>query len=688
MHTQIIGGLPETTRSLKATPQQLPKDKQLPIQHLLLIEDQQGKRTVALEAATCTIGRDENNSILLVSETISRNHAILLRVTTPQAITHQFRIVDGNLQGQRSTNGISINGKRSYSHNLVHGDVIVFGGNTMARYFATTDPSDVDFLTSCETDEMSGFLSGLHNPFETTISGGQLEDNDASLVRLASFPEMILNPIIEVDSIGQITYLNPAATKQFPNLPHQHLQHPVLEGLVEHVQESEEAFFEREVTHEGCIYNQSVHYLESSELIRIYLLDITEKKETQAALHNSERKFREVLQKAHDDLEVRVQERTTELEQTNKQLISEIDERQRAEGALRSSYATNRALLNAIPDWMFRISIDGTFVNYKAASKDDIPLPTDNFLGRSVYEVLPSEIAKALMKCINQVFLNQEVKTFEYQLVDEGSSKDFEARLALSAENEIMAIVRDITERKKAETDIRISLEKERDLNELKSRFVAMTSHEFRTPLATILSSSELIEHYSHKWTDDKKQKHLRRIQTSVHHMTGLLNDVLLLGKADAGQLQFQPAPIQLAEFCEDLVESIQITTDEHKIIFTESGDFSNLQMDEKLLRHILGNLLGNAIKYSPLGGEVEFDIQKINESIIFKIKDNGLGIPKSDHESIFNSFNRASNVGTISGTGLGLAIVSKSINLHCGTITFESEEGKGTTFIVEIPIQ
>lgn len=684
MNTRIVGYRPPKASS-PPPPDQVQKPQQ-PLHHLLLIEDQNGKRTVPLAAATCTIGRDESSNIVLASETISRQHAILLRVTSLQAITHKFRIIDGDLQGERSTNGMTVNGQRCYSHNLVHGDVIMFGGNVKARYFATEDPSDVEFLTSCETEDMSMFLSGLHNPFET-MQGPAIND-DASLVRLASFPELILNPIIEMDGSGQITYLNPAATRCFPALPRQQLQHPILMGLVEKIQQDPTPFFEREITHDGCIYNQSVHYLETNELIRLYLTDVTEKKQAQAALHQSERRLRDILQKAHDDLEIRVQERTVELEQANQQLMNEVEERQKTEDALLSSHATNRALLNAIPDWIFRISTDGTFVNYKAAPHDQIPLSTDTFLGCTVYEVLPSSVAQSLMSCINQVFLKQEVQIFEYQLCRDDKVVDFEARIALSAEQEVMAIIRDITERKRSEQDIRNALAKERELNELKSRFVAMTSHEFRTPLATILSSAELIEHYSHKWPAEKTQKHLSRIQIAVQHMTGLLNDVLLLGKADADQLQFQPTPLQLEEFCTDLVESIQVTTENHDIIFTQAGLRVPVNMDEKLLRHILGNLLSNAVKYSPMGGKVEFEVEQTESQVIFVVKDHGLGIPKSDQKNIFSSFNRASNVGTIQGTGLGLAIVKKSVDVHGGSIDVESGENLGTTFTVKLPIQ
>ncbi|MGB7416915.1 MAG: FHA domain-containing protein, partial [Thermosynechococcaceae cyanobacterium] len=572
MNTQIIGG--RSSDVLQHPVQQGQNNNQPPIHHVLLIEDQTGKRVITLAAKTCTIGRDEQNTIVLRSNTISHQHAILLRVTAPQAVTHQFRIVDGNLQGKRSTNGIWVNGQRCAAHNLVHGDMITFGNSVMARYFATTDPTDIEFLHACDTDEISGFLSGLYNPFDTIFSSSS--EDESSLVRLASFPELITNPIIEINSAGLVTYLNPAAMKQFPTMQELQIQHPVLIGILEQVLQHNSRCFEREIIYEDSVFSQSIHYLETSDLIRLYLADITEKKQAQAALNHSERRLREALQQAHDDLEVRIQERTIELEQTNRQLTHEIQEGQRIKDALLLISATNRALLTAIPDWIFHMDIDGIFVNYQAASQIENPLMIDDCLGRTVYEAFPPEIAQSFIQTMNKVIFNQEDQMFEYQLERQGKAVEFEARITVSRQDEVMVIIRDITERKKAEEDVRSALEKERELNELKSRFVAMTSHEFRTPLATILSSAELIEHYSHKWPEEKTKKHLKQIQVAVQHLTGLLNEVLLLGQADAGQLAFQPAPLQLISFCTDLVESIQITTQNHEIIFTQTGNVEN----------------------------------------------------------------------------------------------------------------
>ena len=406
------------------------------------------------------------------------------------------------------------------------------------------------------------------------------------------------------------------------------------------------------------------------------ITDITKRKQVEA-----------LLKQARDELELRVEERTAELKEANEQLRSEILERQRAEEALHSSLATNRALLNGLPDWIFRVSMDGTLINFKAPQSNNWPLPTREFLGKKLDEVFPKEIAQPMIDCVTRALSNNETQIFEYQLPLNNEQLYYEARIAVSAEDEVMAIIREITQRKRAEQDIRQALAKEKELNSLKSRFVAMTSHEFRTPLATILSSAELLEHYSHKWNESKKLNHLRRIQVAVKHMTGLLNDVLLLGKAEAGKLEFKPRPLELEKFCHELVEEIELNSSNHTIAFRTHNQCPNACLDEKLLRTILSNLLSNAIKYSPLSDLVHFDLICEQRKAIFRIKDQGIGIPLAEQAQLFNSFERGSNVGAISGTGLGLAIVKKSVDLHGGQITVESQVGVGTTFIVTLPL-
>ena len=247
---------------------------------------------------------------------------------------------------------------------------------------------------------------------------------------------------------------------------------------------------------------------------------------------------------------------------------------------------------------------------------------------------------------------------------------------------------RDITERQRAEIEIRKALAKEKELNELKSHFVSTTSHEFRTPLTTILSSADMLEHYGHKWAEQKKLAHLRRIQTAAETMTQLLDDVLLVSKAEAGKLEFKPVFLNLAKFCCDLAEEMQlIAGTEHTINFGSLGQCTNVCMDERILRHILTNLLSNAIKYSPIGSTVYFNLVCNQVSAIFHIIDKGIGIPVADQAQLFQSFYRGSNVGAISGTGLGLTVVKKSVDVHGGEIAFASEVGVGTTFTVNIPL-
>lgn len=253
---------------------------------------------------------------------------------------------------------------------------------------------------------------------------------------------------------------------------------------------------------------------------------------------------------------------------------------------------------------------------------------------------------------------------------------------------EIVGYWIDITERKQLEEELKAALQKEKELNELKSRFISMASHEFRTPLSTILSSSELLEHYRHKWTEEKQLAHLQRIQNAVQHMTEMLNNVLLIGKLDAGKLDFVPTSFDLIQYCRYLVEELQLNVkNQHTINFCTQYESIPCCMDEKLLGHILINILSNAIKYSPDGSIVQFTLRIKKEQAVFKIKDQGIGIPAKDLPYLFESFHRATNVGNIQGTGLGLAIVKKYVDIYSGEIAVESEIGVGTTFTVILPL-
>jgi PAS domain S-box-containing protein len=244
----------------------------------------------------------------------------------------------------------------------------------------------------------------------------------------------------------------------------------------------------------------------------------------------------------------------------------------------------------------------------------------------------------------------------------------------------------DVTERKRAEEEIRRALEKEKELNELKSRFVAMTSHEFRTPLATILSSAELLEHYGARLPPEDQKDLFHSVRTAVERMTKMLDNVLTIGRAEAQMLEFNPAPTDLPGFCEGLAAEMRLAAGGgHRLEYSYEGARHPVAIDEKLLRHVLVNLISNAIKYSPQGGPVEFRVRHEAGEATFEVADRGIGIPPEDQPRLFETFHRARNVGNIVGTGLGLAIVRKSLDLHGGTIRFESAPGHGTRFHVAI---
>lgn len=378
-------------------------------------------------------------------------------------------------------------------------------------------------------------------------------------------------------------------------------------------------------------------------------------------------------------------------------LAMEVCERKRTEEALRESQRQLATLIDSLPGIVFSCNKDSQW-SMKYLSEGCLALTeyTSEELvgnGRSSYNtIIHSEDLAKVDQAIETALAKKQPYVVEYRIYTKSGQEKWlweKGNGVFNSKGEVISLegfISDITKRKQAEEETRSALAKEKELGELKSRFVTMTSHEFRTPLSTILSSADILQRYHHKLTEEKKLHHLECIQATVKNMTQLLNDVLLIGKAEAGKLECNPTPLDLVQFCRDMVEEMQITTSTHTISFCPSRECPTVGVDEKLLRHILSNLLSNAIKYSPSGGTVHFDLMCEQQTVIFQVQDRGIGIPLTDQAKLFDSFHRATNVGTISGTGLGLAIVKKSVDLHGGNISFDSKVGVGTTFTVTIP--
>src|SRR5258708_15765389 len=273
----------------------------------------------------------------------------------------------------------------------------------------------------------------------------------------------------------------------------------------------------------------------------------------------------------------------------------------------------------------------------------------------------------------------------------------FSADIALSpiresfvSDSRVICSLRDVSVQKRVEQELRSALDEEKELGELKSRFISMASHDFRTPLMTILSSASLVKMLLEREYGESPaamDKHLKKIEASVRHMTELLDGVLTIGRADAGKLEYNPELLDLESLCQDILQEVEVgATPKHTLTLTHEGNCSLVNADKTLLRYILVNLLTNAVKYSPQGGSVRFHLACQQDAIVFTIQDEGIGIPEKDQTRLFETFHRAGNVGGIAGTGLGLAIVKRAVDTLQGTIQFESHVGIGTTFTVSVP--
>lgn len=243
-----------------------------------------------------------------------------------------------------------------------------------------------------------------------------------------------------------------------------------------------------------------------------------------------------------------------------------------------------------------------------------------------------------------------------------------------------------IKERIKAENEARIALEKEKELNELKTRFVSMASHEFRTPLSAVLSSVSLLGKYISDENKDKKLKHINRIKNSVGELTGILNDFLSMDRLDAGKLNASGRQVMICDFLHEIADEMrELMKKDQSLDLKCATPESSFYTDSQILKQVLVNLLSNAIKYSPEGETITIEVELDGGELLLKVIDKGIGIPKADQKHLFDKFFRANNASHIQGTGLGLNIVQKYLELINGSITFESAEGKGSTFYLNL---
>jgi signal transduction histidine kinase len=258
--------------------------------------------------------------------------------------------------------------------------------------------------------------------------------------------------------------------------------------------------------------------------------------------------------------------------------------------------------------------------------------------------------------------------------------------LETKVQERTMILQEALHELEKSQKSLSEALGKEKELNEIKSRFVSMASHEFRTPLSTVLSSAALLGKYVKTEEQENREKHIGRIKESVRHLNALLEDFLSLGKLEEGKVEAKPEQINVNEFLDEVTEEMKAIAKPGQQLLVSCEGGTNFTTDKKLLKNILINLLSNAIKFSTEEGLIILDSCNAGDHLQLSVKDQGIGISEEDQQHLFSSFFRGKNAVNIEGTGLGLHIVNRYVNLLNGSIWMESALNAGTTFFIELP--
>jgi PAS domain S-box-containing protein len=404
------------------------------------------------------------------------------------------------------------------------------------------------------------------------------------------------------------------------------------------------------------------------------------------------------LEEYANKLEEKVTERTKEIEaavqklvETNQNLEDQILVTKRAENKTKQSQAQFAAIAKNFPKGLIGVfNRNFELVYLEGEELKRVKLKKFDFTGKRIEDI--SIFSESQIKQIKQDVLktiNGESLSFEVEFQNDCYVVN-STPLKSDGESIVWAlfVCNNITEQKNVREELAKALKAEQELNELKSRFISMASHEFRTPLSAILSSAILIGKQNEPGKEERREKHVERIRAHVKHLVVILNDFLSLSKLEEGKVKAKPQHFELIQFCKILVDEMEATKKEGQAIQLKHTEVEiPVFLDPKLLNHILVNLLSNALKYSEEYQEVQLELKEIQEHIIFEITDYGIGIPEQEQGNLFERFFRAENATNIDGTGLGLHIIKQYAELMQGSVSFISKRGKGSTFTVQLPL-
>ncbi|MDN3493237.1 PAS domain S-box protein [Winogradskyella bathintestinalis] len=400
-----------------------------------------------------------------------------------------------------------------------------------------------------------------------------------------------------------------------------------------------------------------------------------------------------------DQLEKKVKERTNELSETVAQLIDvndnlgvQIEETKLAELKALSSQSLYLAIAQQFPNGVIVI-FDKHYKILSVHGEDLKRLGLDEkwMMNKTVDEIpnFTEERRERLKADLNET-LNGNHKSFQVEFGEyDYAVNSLPLYNGLETAEQALFVYTNITEQKDIEKKIHKSLQKEKDLGELKSRFISMASHEFRTPLSVILSSATLIEKLNAAGQEEKRENYVKRIKSNVKHLVTILNDFLSLGKIEEGKLTTSPQELDIVIFSKNIIEDLEFNLKEGQAIqFSTDKDEIMAFLDEKLLRHIILNLMSNAIKYSNENKQIILELKTNKSQFTIEVTDDGIGIPEDEQANLFDRFFRAQNVTNIQGTGLGLHIVKRYVEILGGSIAFKSEPNQGSTFTVILPLK